>query len=165
MVLGSDWLEILSESFLDPRVMGARGAILPDWISGRPTWFPEEFNWVVGCTYRGLSEHRDTVRNLIGCNMSFYKDILMANGGFRSGMGRFGTIPFGCEETELCIRAADQYPDRIFISNPAAKVLHRVTPMRTKFGYFKSRCYAEGLSKALVTRYVGYHNGLRSERA
>jgi glycosyltransferase involved in cell wall biosynthesis len=159
-----NWLEILAESYRDPMVMGVGGSILPWWISGKPAWFPGEFNWVVGCTYRGFSEGIAPVRNLLGCNMSFRKDVLLATGGFRSGIGRYGTTPYGCEETELCIRASDKYPTGLFISNPAAKVIHRVPPARAQFSYFKSRCYAEGLSKALVTHYVGNQNGLRSER-
>src|SRR5262249_52948370 len=35
---------------------------------------------------------------------------------------------------------------------------------RTRWRYFCSRCYAEGLSKAAVARYVGAKDGLASER-
>jgi hypothetical protein len=44
-------------------------------------------------------------------------------------------------------------------------VIHRVPPDRQTFAYFRSRCYSEGLSKALVTRSVGTQTGLASERA
>jgi len=158
------WLEILSDPFQDRHVMGAGGSILPYWVSGRPAWFPEEFNWVVGCTYRGMGEVRGPIRNLIGCNMAFRRDILVASGGFRSGIGRYGALPFGCEETELCIRASSKFAG-VFILEPASRVVHRIPPARARFSYFCSRCYAEGQSKALVTRYVGIQNGLRSERA
>ena len=36
---------------------------------------------------------------------------------------------------------------------------------RSTFGYFRARCYAEGLSKALVTASVGAGDGLATERA
>jgi hypothetical protein len=39
-----------------------------------------------------------------------------------------------------------------------------VTPERCRFSYFRSRCYAEGLSKALVTASVGAADGLSAER-
>jgi hypothetical protein len=35
---------------------------------------------------------------------------------------------------------------------------------RGRFGYFRARCYAEGLSKALVTASVGVGDGLAAER-
>ena len=36
-----------------------------------------------------------------------------------------------------------------------AVIWHRVPAVRARFAYFRARCYAEGLSKALVTRSVG----------
>jgi glycosyltransferase involved in cell wall biosynthesis len=158
-----DWLELLCTSYQDPAVLGVGGQIKPDWQTGRPGWFPEEFDWVVGCTYRGLPEQIAPVRNLIGCNMSFRREVFAAVNGFRHGIGRIGTLPVGCEETELCIRARQFWPDRNFIYDPGAIVLHRVTPKRSTFSYFLSRCYSEGLSKALVTRFIGTQSGLNSE--
>ena len=29
---------------------------MPLWLGERPSWFPDEFLWVVGCSYRGLPE-------------------------------------------------------------------------------------------------------------
>jgi hypothetical protein len=39
-----------------------------------------------------------------------------------------------------------------------------VPEAREHFGYFRTRAYAEGLSKALVARSVGADKGLESER-
>ena len=35
---------------------------------------------------------------------------------------------------------------------------------RERFGYFRTRCFSEGLSKAQVTRSVGVADGLSAER-
>src|SRR5512133_2496292 len=43
-----DWLAQLQRLYADPQVMGVGGRILPKWLSGRPAWFPAEFEWVVG---------------------------------------------------------------------------------------------------------------------
>jgi glucosyl-dolichyl phosphate glucuronosyltransferase len=158
------WLENLSKPYQTPTVMGVGGMIVPVWLNGRPAWFPEEFNWVVGCTYKGVSEQAAPIRNLIGCNMSFRSDVFASVGGFRSGIGRIGTLPFGCEETELCIRTTQKFPLGQFIHVPAARVTHRVPAERGRFLYFRSRCYAEGISKSLVTLLVGGVDGLSSER-
>ena len=160
-----DWLQQLSLGFQEPQVQGVGGAILPLWPEARPGWFPAEFDWVVGCTYRGMPEEAKPVRNLIGCNMAFRREVFSQVGDFRHGIGRIGTLPVGCEETELCIRLRQHKPDSILLYQPAAKVQHRVSPDRATWKYFHSRCYAEGLSKALVARLVGAGDGLASERS
>lgn len=164
-VAAPDWLARLAEAYADPAVIGVGGAIEPVWEAGRPPWFPEEFDWVVGCTYRGMPLRTTPVRNLIGCNMSFRREVFTTVGGFRSGIGRIGSNPVGCEETELCIRARQRWPQRQFIYEPRARVRHRVPIQRSQWAYFQARCTAEGLSKALVTRLVGAGDGLASERA
>lgn len=164
-VADAEWLEHLNAGFLDTKIIGVGGAIIPWWIAKQPAWFPEEFNWVVGCTYRGMPELTSPVRNLIGCNMAFRSEVFSQAGGFRSEIGRVGTFPAGCEETELCIRASKILPDHLFLFDPHAQVHHRVPAARTSLRYFTDRCYAEGLSKALVSRLVGAQNGLSSERS
>lgn len=159
-----DWLEQLASGYNDPEIMGVGGAIEPLWESRQPAWFPDEFGWVVGCTYLGMPVTASPVRNLIGANMSFRREVFEITGGFRHDMGRIGTIPAGCEETELCIRARNRFPGKILLYQPGAKVKHRVPSTRASWEYFRSRCYAEGISKALVANYVGSGDGLASER-
>jgi hypothetical protein len=104
------------------------------------------------------------VRNLIGCNMSFRREVFRLIDGFQSGIGRIGTRPVGCEETELCIRLHQRQPQGVLLYVPFARVRHQVPAGRGKWHYFFSRCYAEGLSKALVSRLVGANASLSSER-
>lgn len=159
-----DWLSLLAESYADPAVVGVGGFAEPDWAEGRPGWFPREFDWVVGCTYRGMPKTASPVRNLIGCNMSFRREIFDDLGGFTAGIGRLGTRPVGCEETELCIRIAQRRPGSVILFDPRAVVRHHVPGPRGTWAYFRSRCYAEGLSKAAVAGLVGASQGLASER-
>lgn len=164
-VASPNWLENLLLHYRRPDVMGVGGAVEPMWLAGRPCAFPEEFDWVVGCSYRGLSETTTTVRNFIGANMSFRRDLLIGLGGFRSGLGRVGAVPRGCEETELCIRAARRWPAKVLVHEPSARVRHRVPAQRGSVRYFTARCYAEGRSKATVARLAGVQRGLASELA
>lgn len=159
-----DWLGHLLAAYTEPRVLGVGGSIHPIWPATRPAWFPEEFDWVVGCSYRAVSVGKASVRNLLGANMSFRRDVLESLGGFRHGLGRTRKQPLGCEETELCIRARQRWPHGRFIHAPLARVHHRVTAERTRWDYFRARCHAEGLSKAHMVRTVGTHDGLSSER-
>jgi glycosyltransferase involved in cell wall biosynthesis/GT2 family glycosyltransferase len=163
-VPAANWLEQLCSCYTDADVMGVGGAIQPAWQTGRPAWFPSEFEWVVGCTYRGMPNTVSPVRNLIGANMSFRREIFQQIDGFSSEVGRIGNIPAGCEETELCIRARQHWPRKRLLYNPEARVSHFVPASRGQFKYFRARCYREGLSKATVSRLVGPKDGLSSER-
>jgi glycosyltransferase involved in cell wall biosynthesis len=161
----SDWLEQLIVAYADPHVLGVGGSIEPKWSTRRPRWFPAEFDWVVGCTYRGLPGTTAPVRNLIGCNMSFRREVFGMIAGFHSGIGRVGTLPVGCEETELCIRLKQRQPRCRLLYEPRARVFHRVSAQRAHWRYFLARCYYEGISKASVARMVGASDGLSTERA
>jgi glycosyltransferase involved in cell wall biosynthesis len=159
-----DWLERLAVAYSDPNTLGVGGRIVPNWHGPNPDWFPPEFYWVIGCTYLGLPEQTGPVRNMIGANMSFRRQAFDGL-EFRSGLGRIGTVPLGGEETDLCIRAARKFPNGVILYEPSASVQHLVTPERAHWRYFLRRCYAEGLSKAAISRFVGSQSGLSSERS
>ena len=163
-VAAPSWLATLRDAYGDPRVIGVGGAASPAWDTARPRWFPEEFDWVVGCSYRGLPTRVAPVRNPLGCNMSFRREAFAVVGGFDTSVGRVGRVPVGGEETEFCIRLRHRMPDRWVLYHPAAEVRHRVREDRTTWRYFRARCYAEGVSKARVTALVGAASGLASER-
>lgn len=158
------WLGRLVEPYAEPSVAGVGGRIVPAWQPARPRWWPEEFDWIVGCSYRGLPEDRAPVRNLIGCNMSFRRAVFERVGPFTEGIGRVGTCPVGCEETELCIRLTQGWPGASIVYEPAAVVHHHVPAGRASWSYFRRRCFAEGQSKARVTHAVGASDALSSER-
>lgn len=160
-----NWLEMLAASYRDPAVMGVGGRVTPLWERGRPAWFPEEYDWVVGCTHRGARQTAGPVRNFIGCNMSFRRTVFAAAGTFTAEFGRLASFPVSCDDTEFCIRLRQQMPGAVLLYEPRARVLHRVPGQRATWSYFRLRCYAEGISKAQVTRFVGANDGLSNERA
>jgi glycosyltransferase involved in cell wall biosynthesis len=162
-VAEAEWLSAMAAGYDVQNVAGVGGLTLPLWDTAVPRWFPEEFAWVVGCTYRGMV--RGPIRNLMGGNASFRREAFDVAGGFRSGIGRTaGGRPLGCEETEFCIRLRQAAPETVLLYDDNAVIWHRVPAERARFAYFRSRCYAEGLSKAMVTRSVGVGDGLASER-
>jgi GT2 family glycosyltransferase len=160
-----DWLARLTEPYDDPRVIGTGGTVTPSWGAPRPPWLPEEFMWVVGCSYRGLPEGRRPIRNPIGAGMSFRRAPLLRVGGFRGDLGRLDAVPAGCEETEAAIKVRETASDAVILHVPDAVVAHHVPAERATWRYFASRCAAEGRSKALVVQHVGAVAGLASERA
>jgi glycosyltransferase involved in cell wall biosynthesis len=158
------WLEALVAPLDPERPMVTGGAARAEFDQDRPGWFPSEFDWVVGCTYTGHVDQIAEIRNPIGCNMAFTRAALEAAGDFRTEMGRQDAIPLGCEETELCIRLRQRAPEVSITYRPTAVVSQRVPPARASLPYFLRRCYAEGLSKAAVSRLVGSTDALSSER-
>ncbi|NYJ76238.1 glycosyltransferase [Allobranchiibius huperziae] len=167
------WLESMVAHYSDDHVMGVGGSAQPLWPVGvrRPATLPAprggergELDWVIGCTYEGLPADAATVRNLMGCNMSMRAEVFGQVGMFSEDLGRIGRTPLGCEETEMCIRIAQSVPDSSFVFEPRARAAHRVSPDRLTWSYLFSRCYAEGVSKAAVSRMVGQDAALASER-
>lgn len=144
--------------------LGSVARIDPAWPGPRPAWFPDEFLWVLGCTYLGLAP--GPVRNLIGAAMCVRRSVFERVGGFHDGLGRtHASLPLGCEETELCIRARRLVPGALFIYEPAALCRHRISEQRATWRYFVHRCYAEGLSKAQLAAMSSSSDSLSSERS
>jgi glycosyltransferase involved in cell wall biosynthesis len=158
------WLAGHARHYADPTVLGVGGLVVPAWEDHEPRWFPSEFGWVVGCSYRGQPTATAPVRNPIGANMSFRQPVIEAVGGFTESLGRVGTSPVGCEETELSIRAAAAYPGSRILHDPGAAVRHHVPAVRGTWTYFRRRCWAEGRSKARVSHLTSSGTALASER-
>jgi Glycosyl transferase family 2 len=157
------WLAGLAAGFLDRRVVGVGGDAEPVWEGAPPAWFPDEYLWVVGCSYRGMA--RDgSVRNPLGCNMAFRRHVLVKVGGFDQMLGRIGNVPFGLEETELCVRLVQADPSARIVIVPDATVRHHVPPGRQRFIYYLERCFYEGVGKAQL-RHLASSAALSSERS
>ena len=149
-----DWLEKLVEPYANGNVIGVGGSLEPRWTAGRPRWFPPEFNWVVGCTYLGMPTAPAPVRNFIGANMSFRREVFDAV-EFFTGIGHVGHRTIGGSDPDFCLRVKRRWPDRVLLYQPSAVVHHRAHAARGRFAYFRSRCYSEGLSKAILRRLFG----------
>jgi GT2 family glycosyltransferase len=162
----TDWLRYLAEDYADPDVTGVGGLTLPNWQTARPAWLPEEFLWVIGSNYRGMPPSGAPVRNLLGGNMSFRREVFDLVDGFATDVGRSGgSLPLGCEETLFCIRLSQRSPGSLLVMDHRAKIWHYVSDGRCRFSYFLTRCWAEGISKAQVAAYVGSGDGLSAERS
>ncbi len=157
------WLAGLLSPFGDTAVVGVGGHAHPLWEARAPEWLPPELLWVVGCSYEGLPECGD-VRNPLGCNMAFRADLFDWVGMFNPGIGRLGSLPLGCEETEFCLRAARATPGARIVLTNGAEIDHRVPAARARASYLLRRCYFEGISKALVRR-LGDRSSLATERS
>ncbi len=159
------WLERLVEHYQNADVAASGGRLVPLWDGGRPWWFPEELDWVVGCTHRGHPEHRCEIRNLVLCNMSVRRDVFQAAGGFAPGLGRRRNWGTGAE-AEFFLRARERLPGSRVLFDPEAVVYHHVSPGRARLGYVILRSYNEGYHKALIQhRYAAGGDTLTTERS
>lgn len=160
------WLAALVEPYSRGDVVATGGSIHPRWPRdiGRPRWLPPTFDWVVGCSYLGLPDSIGIVRNPIGASMSMRTDLALRVGGFDVAVGRVGSRPRGCEETELAIRLTASQPNSVVLYVPSSAVDHHVSQDRLRLGYFLSRCWHEGMSKAEVVRLAGSSTALNRER-
>jgi glycosyltransferase involved in cell wall biosynthesis len=162
-VADRDWLAQIRRPFADPRVVGSGGALRPIWRSQRPRWFPPEFDWVVGASYRGMPQVPARVRNVWSGNMALRRSVFIEIDGFRTGFGKAGKRSRP-EDTDLCLRAADVAPDAAWVYQPAARAGHKVPPERSRWHFFLSRCYSEGRGKAELAALVGTRRSTSTER-
>jgi GT2 family glycosyltransferase len=95
--------------------------------------------------------------------MSYRRCVFDKVGFFSADVGRVGTVPRGCEETEFGIRALRRFERARLLYVPTARVWHSVSAERTKLGYFTRRCFAEGMSKATVAGSTGVPSALSTE--
>jgi GT2 family glycosyltransferase len=160
------WLDALLEPYDDPRVVGTGGPLRPRWAATPPSWLPSEFLWTVGCSYTGVCTTPAPIRNPIGANMSFRREVFDQVGEFTAQIGRISSTPrVSCDETEYSIRVADAMPGALIMHAPDACVEHWVPANRATWSFFRSRCWTEGRSKALVADAVGSEGALASERS
>jgi glycosyltransferase involved in cell wall biosynthesis len=170
-VADPQWLALLAKRCEEPDVLGATSSIYPLWLVPRPGWFPEEFMWIVGCTYRGLPTATADVRNVLGAAMMLRREIFDRAGTFSHILGRSfspsATLVsrlVSCEETEMCIRAKAIFPEGRFVFEPAPMIGHKVPASRLNWRYLRVRCFAEGLSKAYLTNLMVARDALTTER-
>jgi GT2 family glycosyltransferase len=146
------WLDKLLEPYQRPDILAVGGGVVPEWIGKRPKWFPEEMDWLVGCYYEGHSKKTSFVRNIIGANMSFRREVFSEVGFFSTEIGAIGKKRIAGDDSEFCMRLRVHYGNDHILYRPSAEVRHRVPPSRQTMGYCYRRAYVEGVSKAVIAR-------------
>ena len=150
-VAKEDWLRQLAVHYIDSNVQAAGGKIIPLWEPRRPFWFPEELDWTVGGSHKGMTDVPGPVRNLWGGNMSFRKELFHQVGLFNTQLGRKGLSGEG-EDTEFCMRIKASLAGAIILYEPKAIVYHRVHKHRASLKYVIRRSFDGGSSLAKVKK-------------
>ena len=66
-VLEPDWVREAVKHFGSGKTLGVTSRIVPRWQGIRPFWFPDEFLWVVGCTYEGMRPGAVEISSVLRC--------------------------------------------------------------------------------------------------
>jgi GT2 family glycosyltransferase len=150
------WLEHLLLVFEEDGAVAVGGAPQPVFETKRPTWFPEEFQWVFGCHYTGLPEQRSPTPHLIGASMSVRADAIRELNGFRSD---------NHDDMDLSHRVLATYGKDSVIYEPRARVLHYVTAERVTWKYFWRRCFFVNRGKVRAFHDMGHAGNISAELA
>jgi glycosyltransferase involved in cell wall biosynthesis len=151
-----DWLSHLLAPYKDERTVAVGGAPLPEYETGRPSWFPANFDWVFGCAYEGMPTKLAPLGHLIGANMSVRLKAFEQVDGFHS-------IDF--DDLDLCMRVAAAFPDGRVLFEPKAVVHHYVPAERVAWRYFWRRCFFVNREKVQAFAAMGPAADLGAERA
>lgn len=147
-VADEKWLEYLLEQYERLEVMAVGGKTISVWDNGRPRWFPEELDWIVGGIWKGHPTEECEVRNLIGPNMSFRKSVCDTIGYMRSELGAMPQKARAGDETEFYMRLKHYIPDGKIIYEPKAIVYHKVYPYKSTLRSVLRRSYSDGYFKS-----------------
>lgn len=148
-IADKEWLKVLKDAYADSEIIGCGGPIRPLWVCGQDNSIPEEFYWTMGCTYRGFSNYRRSVRSNFGSNMSFRRSAFNDN-EFNLNAGLLDNKGVG-EEIDLSLRILSAYPQSKIMHIPEAVVYHKIFKFRKSYKHLFNRCYQYG-------RSIGYYS-------
>ncbi|QAU12263.1 glycosyltransferase family 2 protein [Halorubrum sp. BOL3-1] len=141
-----DWAEQIIDAYERYDALAVGGRMVPDWLSAKPEYLPEEFYFLIGVTYKGFRETEGYVRNTFSSNLSFDREVFLKLGGFRTEMGKRGENDLQGGETELCARLERETGERV-VYVPSATVEHKIYDYRTDRQWLLERAFWQGYSK------------------
>ncbi|ELZ35993.1 glucosyl-dolichyl phosphate glucuronosyltransferase [Halorubrum distributum] len=144
-----EWIETLVETYESTDAYVVGGRLDPQWVAGEPSFLPEEFYWLIGCTEKGFADHLEEVRNTYGSNIAFDREVFLDVGGYDEETGRKGDSHVQAHEAPACIRVREQY-GRGVVYNEEAVVFHKIFKYRTDFRWLVGRAFWQGYSKRVM---------------
>ena len=119
---------------------------------------------MVGCTYRACRRSGRRLQTRRAATSSSRREAFQIAGGFQNGMAVPRGSGHGLRKYQILHQGQPAVPGSGLPLRSPRDDLAPGDPEWCRFSYFRSRCYAEGLSKALVTASVGVADGLATER-
>lgn len=148
-----DWAKELVKTYEDSSIVGVTGPISPLWEDKSTTWFPTQFDWIIGCSRWMESAEMEDVRNVYGTNASFRRDALGLAGFYSVALGplKHDESEWGelAEEAELSLRVTTKTGKRI-VYNPGVRVYHKVPSYKLQWGFILPRAYQVGRTRHML---------------
>ena len=141
-----DWVAKLVEVYESTDALAVGGRMVGNWVAGRPSFLPVEFNWLVGVTYPGFASAGEEVRNTFESNISFRRDVFLELGGFDTDFGPTADSYSHSEGAEIGTRLQATY-GRGVVYAPEAVVQHTIFEHRTQLRWLLRRAFDQGVSK------------------
>ena len=154
-VAEKDCLQKLLVSFKDSNVMAVGGRAVSVWSKGTaPFWFPEEFDWTIGCTAHNklMVQPNGEVRNVTGSNMAFRREVFLRIGYWETELGAINGKSRGGEEANICLRIKGGIDQSLILYEPEAVVFHKIIPGRDTLSHLLSYCWDEGFNRAKMRK-------------
>jgi len=148
-----DWVAKLVEVYESTDALAVGGRMVGNWVAGRPSFLPVEFNWLVGVTHPGSASAGEEVRNTFESNISFRRDIFLELGGFDTSLGPTAESYSHSEGAEIGTRLQEEYGCGVVYA-PQAVVRHTIFEHRIQLIWLLQRAFEQGVSKRQMERTV-----------
>jgi glycosyltransferase involved in cell wall biosynthesis len=145
------WLEALLSTFESVGAAAVGGRVWLDWQGQRPRWVPEKHLSLFTFVDHGDVGHRlKESEYLVGANIAFEKQALLAVGGFDPDLGRQGAVLLSGEEAATLELMRSR--NMLVYYEPSALVWHSVIPARKHPRWLLKRLFWDGATQPLVDR-------------
>jgi len=148
-----DWLTVIRARFdeRDATLGCIGGKVDPIWEAPRPAWLSDQV--AAGLTIVNWSDRTRTITDLqevwlVGANIAFRRDALVASGGFHPALDRSGTRLLSSGDVYLTKRILELGYECEY--HPAMRVRHRVPGNRLTQQWFRRRFFWQGVSNAIM---------------
>ena len=131
-----------------PDAVAIGGKVVLKWISERPAWLNEELSGLLGTTTSRDEEHKcvGPKFDIVGCNMSFRRDVFEHLGQFNLELGYSGDYQAGNEENDF-LRRIEQAGGAI-VHSPKPWLYHLIESDKLTREYFLRRYFNQGVADA-----------------
>jgi len=130
-----------------PDAAAIGGRVILKWVSPRPGWLDDGLSGLLGMT-TSLEEHKCSGPkfDIIGCNMSFRREIFADVGGFNVALGYRGDNLAGNEEGDM-LRRVERAGGTI-VHSTCPWLYHLIERDKLNREYFLRRYYNQGVADA-----------------
>ena len=153
-LLTASWLQAAYDALRGGELDFIGGPMRPIWPSQPPDWVPDTYQAVLGIVDSGNARvrySREFQGILVGGNAVIRRSLFDSIGPYRTDLGPQGSHRLlSCEDEDMYARLLEHGAHGEYL--PELVVLHHVHPERIHRAYYRSWCFWNGASKAVLSR-------------